>query len=737
MKYLFLILGLVTSIAGPLSSQEPAPDELRALRLSPEASRTMLLDGLLAEPFWLEAHVISDLRQQEPDEGAPASERTEIRIAYDDENLYVGVIAFDSEPDRIVGRMLQRDRIMEMRDFPRTPIFTGDDAVALIFDPFHDNRNGVVFATNPNGAELEALLTDEGAEFNIDWRAVWEVAAERIPDGWSAEFVIPFRTLRYPENGGDEPWGFNVYRTIRRKNEMVLWQSWSRDNGGFHRVSLAGHLTGMEGLPRPGINVEVKPYVLGGTRQELQDDGTLPRDKEVDIGLDLKSELRPGLVLDATINTDFAQVEVDDEQVNLTRFSLFFPEKRDFFLENAGIFEVGIPGNPLEPPPYQLFFSRRIGIGGEDDDEVIPIIGGARLTGRVGGQTVGFLNLVTDEKGDEPRTNYAVARMKRDVGQNNFVGWMVTDRRDATSSNTVAAADGSWWVKPTLNVRGFYTQSYTSGEGGDDNSYHVSVDYNTDFFGGAVSHLTVGPEAVADMGFITREDIRRTDVFFRLVPRPERWGLRTFTMFFSGSYISTVDGRMQDRQVATFINPDWESGDQIGLLLMKGRTVLDEDFDLADSIQVDPGEFGADMAMLFLNSAPHRAVVAGGNLRAQQFYGGTLKGAEANLSVSPTPQISMTVAHSLNRADMPNGEFTANVTSLRLGYAFSTKLTTNALVQYNSLDNSFSTNVRLNFIHRPGSDLFVVLTEERGEEDRLWDVTDRGLALKLTYLMRF
>ncbi len=737
MKYTVLILSLLTSIAGPLSAQEPAADELRALRLSPEASRSMLVDGLLSEPFWIDAHVISDLRQQEPDEGAPATERTEIRIAFDDENLYVGVIAFDSEPERIVGRILQRDKLMELEDFPRKPRFTGDDAIAILFDPFHDNRNGVVFATNPNGAEFEALLTDEGAEFNVDWRAVWEVAAKRIPDGWSAEFVIPFRTLRYPENGAGEPWGFNVYRTIRRKNEMVLWQSWSRDNEGFHRVSLAGHIVGLEGLPSPGINVEVKPYVLGGTRQELQDDGTLPRDNEVDIGLDLKSELRPGLVLDATINTDFAQVEVDDEQVNLTRFSLFSPEKRDFFLENAGIFEMGIPGNPLEPPPYQLFFSRRIGIGGEDDDEVIPILGGARLTGRVGGQTVGFLNLVTDEMGDEPRTNYAVARVKRDVGQNNFVGWMVTDRRDATSSNTVAAADGSWWVKPTLNLKGFFTRSFTSGEGGDDNSYHVSADYNTDFFSVSASHLMVGPEAEADMGFITREDIRRTDVFVRLAPRPGRWGLRTFTMFFSGNYVSTVDGRLQDRSVNSYLSPEFESGDNIGLLLTKGRTVLDEDFDLADSIRVDPGEFAADMAILFLRSSPHRAVVADASLRAQRFYGGTLKGGQATLSISPTPQISMAVTHSLNLADMPNGEFTANVTSLRLGYAFSTKLTTNALIQYNSLDNSFSTNVRLNFIHRPGSDFFVVLTEERGEEDRLWDLTDRGLALKLTYLMRF
>ena len=247
----------------------------------------------------------------------------------------------------------------------------------------------------------------------------------------------------------------------------------------------------------------------------------------------------------------------------------------------------------------------------------------------------------------------------------------------------------------------------------------------------------VGPEAVADMGFITREDIRRTDAYVRYAPRPGLWGGRRFTLYLGTNYISTVDGSLQDQSVSAYFGPEFESGDQIAILLSNGQTVLDEDFDLADSIRVDPGKFAADMAMLSFGSAPHRAVVGSMSVRTQRFYGGTLKGGQVKLAVSPTPQISMAVTHGLNRADMPNGEFTANVTSFRLGNAFSTKLTTNALIQYNSLDNSFSTNVRLNFIHRPGSDFFVVLTEERGEEDRLWDLTDRGLALKLTYLMRF
>lgn len=717
--------------ATPLAAQEDPNDRLKAIRLTPEQSETIKLDGILSEPFWETAAAITDLRQQEPEEGAPATEATEIRVVMDGSTLYVGIIARDREPDRIVSRVLQRDRVMEV-DHDGLQ-FTGDDAIAILFDPFHSSRNAFVFATNPNGAEFDALITDEGVEVNVDWRAIWEVAASKGPEGWSAEFAIPFRTLRYPENGDGEPWGFNVYRTIRRKNEMVLWQSWSRDNEGFPRVSRAGHLTGMADLPEPGLNIEVKPFVLGGTRQELSDDGRTPVEREGDFGLDLKSELRPGLVLDLTLNTDFAQVEVDDEQVNLTRFSLFYPEKRDFFLENSGVFEMGADGG-FGPPPYKLFFSRKIGIG---EDGPLPILGGARLTGRIAGQTVGFMNVVTGGSGEELRTNYSVARMKRDLGENNFLGWMVTDRRDRETNNTVAAVDGSFWLLPTLNAKGFFTRSSTSGAGGDGNAYSGTIEYESDFVGTSISHLTIDPEAQADVGFITRTDIRKTEADFRVSPRPGLWGVRVIDIRVDGSYISTTTGRMQDWEAGTFFKVDFDSGEGIGTKWGIGQTRLDEAFSVADSLPIDPGLYDIVEARVFLNTGRHRAIA--GNLRThwQSFYGGNLWEVEPSVTASPSPQVSLELAHKWNRVEVPSGSFTANVTSLRLGYAFSTKLTTNALVQYNSLNRDLSANLRLNFIHRPGSDLFIVLTERRGVEDELWDLSNRGLVAKLTYLVRF
>jgi hypothetical protein len=725
----FAFLILIVCTTSQLSAQSPRADEIQALKLTPDQSETVRVDGMLTEPFWEQASVISDLRQQEPDEGAPATEATEVRIAIDDRNIYVAVMAFDREPDRVVSRILARDRIMESEhEFQ----FAGDDAVAILFDTFHDSRNAFVFATNPNGAEFEALITDEGAEINVDWRAVWEVAAIRNGQGWSAEFAIPFRTLRYPEDGQGKPWGFNVYRTIRRKNETVLWQSWSRDNEGFQRVSRAGDLIGMEDLPRSGINVEVKPFVLGGTRQELDTLGQTPVKGDGDIGLDLKSEIVPGLVLDLTLNTDFAQVEVDDEQVNLTRFSLFYPEKRDFFLENAGVFDLSFRGG-FGPPPYQLFFSRRIGIGREGE---IPIIGGARLTGRVGGQTVGLMSVLTAESGDVPVTGHSVARIKRDIGENNFLGLMVTDRRDGDGSNTVAGVDGSFWLHPTLNLTGFYTRSFTSGEGGNDNAFSVTADYRTDLVSAMVQHLTVGPEARADLGFITRTDIRQTRGEFSLSPRPGRWGIRVIETSVEGEYISTTGGRMQDWRASFALDPEFESGDSFRAMFDLGETQLDEAFLLADSIPIETGRYDARAIRLFANSARHRAVVA--HLRGgwEHFFGGTLWTLEPSVELSPSAQVSLQLTHGWNHADVPNGELTTNVTSLRFGYAFSTKLTTNALLQYNSLEKSVSANLRLDFIHRPGSDLFVVLTEGHGVNGELWDLSNRGFVVKLTYLAR-
>jgi hypothetical protein len=317
-------------------------------------------------------------RQRDPREGEPATEATEVRVVYDEDALCVGILARDREPEKVIARILERDRVME-QGLDNAARFAGDDVVAFTLDPFHDHRNAFFFATNPNGAEFDALVTDESPTLNVDWRTVWRVAARRTADGWSAEFAIPFRSLRYPATDGEQVWGFDVERIVRRRNEDTLWSAWSRAEGGLSRVSRAGHLVGLTGLPRRRFNVEVKPFGLGGATRTGTEGGATVSEAEWRLGADLKWEVKPGLVLDATAQPDFSQVEADDQVVNLTRFELFFPEKRDFFLENAGIFDFGTRGS-FETPPFLMFFSRRIGILGDDE---VPVLGGLRLLARL------------------------------------------------------------------------------------------------------------------------------------------------------------------------------------------------------------------------------------------------------------------------------------------------------------------------------------------------------------------
>jgi len=730
----FLVAALLCSMMPGVSGAQVTGDSVRAYHLPPQDGNVIRVDGLLSEDAWSRASVMGDFRQREPQEGGPATERTEVRIVYDDDALYIGIMAYDSDPDRVVARILQRDKLLQVEGFSGKLQFAGDDAVAVLLDPFHDHRNAVVFATNPNGAEFEALLTDEGSEVNLDWRGVWEVAGTRHPQGWSAEMAIPWRTLRYPDGALDQPWGINVFRVIRRKNEETLWRSWGREGEGFERVSRAGHLTGLADLPRAGLNLEAKPFLLGGRRQEANDAGVLVAEGTREVGLDLKTELRPGLVLDVTVNTDFAQVEVDDEQVNLTRFDLFVPEKRDFFLENSGVFEFGVPGNAYEPPPFLMLFSRRIGI--DEDEGEVPILAGTRLTGRVGSQTVGFLDIVTDSAYGLPRENFSAARIKRDVGESNYVGAMVTDRRGGGAWSTAAGVDGQFVLGGAWVVDGFAASTFASGSEATGHAYRAGVNYQGERWGVIASHLVVSDSARAAAGFITRDGVRWSDLYGRRRWRPTALGLRRIDMWFGGRVVTAMDGRMEDWQAGPGFNPVWESGDEIAFFLNAAEVDIDEGVDLLDSLWVDPGRYRNDHIGWIASTARSRWVYVESMGMFSNYYGGTLGSVGGTLNVAPSPQVALALGYTWNAVDVPSGSLSADIASMRLSYSFSTRLTTNLLAQYNRLDGTVSTNLRLNFIHRPGSDLYLVFTEGRGDDTRLWNVRDRGAVMKITYLMR-
>jgi hypothetical protein len=720
------VLAATVLLALAFGEGEPSVTALRV-------GEPVRVDGLLDDPAWSLAEAASGLRQREPREGDAASEDTEVRVLYDDTTLYVGVAARDREPDEVIARLLQRDRIVQ-GGLDNQARWAGDDGVAILLDPFHDHRNAVVFATNPNGAEFDALVTDESAAYNVDWRGVWRVAARRTAEGWSAEFAIPFRSLRYPNADGSAPWGFNLERMIRRKNEQALWSGWSRAEGGLHRVSRAGHLLGLAGLPRSRLNLEAKPYGLVGASRERQDDGTVPRDTSVSVGGDVKWEVRSGLVLDGTVNPDFAQVESDDEVVNLTRFDLFLPEKREFFLENAGVFELGTRGF-FEPPPFLLFFSRQIGI--KEDEGEVPVLGGVRLSGRAGRQTVGFLSILQDAAFGDARTAFSALRVKRDVGARGFVGAMLTDRRTREGAETDGGIDFSLWPSRRLNVTGFAALTSAAFGREADGAYRLGAEYRTGRLFAQGQHLVVGPDAETGMGFVTRTDIRRSDGFAAWTFRPRRHGVREAEVFAGGAWITRTTGEEQDGEVFVGGGLVWESGDRVSSFYTRGFTQLDEAFDLADRVPVPVGRYDLRRLMVFADSSPGRPVGLSlvGSL-ADEWDGG-VSSLQANLRVAGGAHLEAGPTWTVSHADLPGGAFTAHVVGLRLGWAFSTRLFARAYVQYNSLEQKWITNLRLNFIHRPGSDLYVVFNDDQGEEGAPGRLVSRGFAVKGTWLVRF
>jgi len=697
-----------------------------AHRIGPGAAPGMRLDGRLDEAFWRDAVPLGSFRQREPREGEPATEETEVRIAYDADNLLLAVDARDTHPAGPVARILERDRLL-VPGMPSGLDYAGDDVVVIVLDPSHDHRNAVILATNPNGAEFDALVTDEGREINTSWRGNWQVAARRTATGWSAEFRIPFRTLR--ATGTDGVWGLNVARLIRRENEEVLWTGWRRGTEGLLRISAAGHLTGVTEVPRQGLDLEVKPFVLGSGDAERPEEGGTVRSQGAEIGLDLKYEVRPGLVLDGTLNTDFAQAEVDDEQVNLTRFDLFLPEKREFFLENAGIFEFGqqVTGTS---PAFLMFFSRRIGVA---DSGAVPVRSGLRLTGRAGRQTLGLLNVLTRGAWDEPASDFSVARVKRDVGSTGYVGAMLTDRRWNGGHNTAGGADFSLWPSRNLNIQGLAVRTETSGPGGDDGAYGLRVNYRTSRVDLDIGHLSIGPDVEARSGFVRRTDVRQTAGYGYWLLRPGLPQVRTVTLGAHGTHVVRSDGELVDWDAGSWVQVNSNAGDMLVLYHSRSFTLLDEAFDLADSVPVPVGGYRNTISNLYVATSTARPVATNGYLSKQRFFGGRMASVGAELRLALGSHVSLIAAWDRNDADLPGGSFVADVTRLRMSYAVTTRLFANALVQYNSLERRASANLRLHWMYRPGSDVFVVLNEERGSDISAWAFASRGLRLKVTY----
>ena len=457
------IAGVLAALATPpiAGLQDGAPGDERPTMAATRVEQGPTIDGDLSDRAWQQSEVGGNFIQHEPLDGVPATEQTEVRVVFTDSTLYFGITAFDANPDAIIAKEMERDsRIFQ------------DDSLLLLLDTFHDRRNAYAFETNLNGARTDTLVTDEGRDLNLEWDGIWSVASRRTALGWAAEIAIPISTLRFDPRA--LAWGFNVQRYIAHKREMTHWSGLPREVSTLgqvgsqvqpvHRVSMAGELTGLTGISQ-SAQLQIKPFVVGN----LSEDPRLDLDpiSDGDAGLDLKWGVSRSLALDLTYNTDFAEVEVDQLQTNLTRFSLYFPEKRDFFLENAGIFDFGPPHREFfRPPVLKAFFSRRVGL---NEGRQVPINWGARLTGRLGGWNLGVLRVTTAgiEQDDEtlPAKAFTVARLKRNLGRRSTIGAIVTEAApENEDANRVVGLDFDYKPTAKLSLGGFWTGSGLSEE---------------------------------------------------------------------------------------------------------------------------------------------------------------------------------------------------------------------------------------------------------------------------------
>ncbi len=683
---------------------------IRAVRLT----EPLIIDGLLKDPIYSQVPAIGDFVQQEPHEGEPATEKTELWIFFDATNIYFAVHCLDDQPDRIIANEMRRDS---------NNIFQNDN-VQLIIDTFYDRRSGVLFQTNALGALSDQEVSDE-RNFNRDWNTVWDVKGARTDDGWSAEFVIPFKSLRYKASG-PQTWGFNIQRRIPWKNERSYLSGVPASYGGrgIYKLSSAATLVGLE-VPPQGRNLEIKPYGISAVTTNRQAKPAVSNDLTGDAGVDLKYGLTKGLTADVTYNTDFAQVEEDEQQVNLTRFSLFFPEKRDFFLEGQGIFGFG--------PPIRENQS----FGGA------PILAGGRVTGRAGRNTVGLLNIETksSERAGAAATNFSVVRVRRDILRRSAIGLIGTHRTPglaAHDSNQVVGVDAALAFYENVTLNSYYARSRTPGRRGDDSSYMAQFAYAADRYGMNVEHLTVGDAFNPEIGFLRRESFRRNYAQGRFSPRPRSSPtVRKVSAEGSIDYITDLSGRLESREAQASTRVEFNGGGFWSTDYTRNYERLKAPFEISKGVVILPGGYSFHDIRSDYYLGPQR--VSGRFFGSRgTFYGGTRSEVGFNGRVDMTSQFSLEPRVTLDWIDLPVGRFTTRLAGSRVNFTMTTRMAFSALVQYNSSNAALSSNLRFRWEYQPGSDLFVVYSDGRDTTSpRFPTLQNRAFVVKMTRLFRF
>ncbi len=712
---LFLTSALSAALpAGAVNRAAVAPSDpptARAVRIE----KPPVVDGdVLGDPAWSAIEPLTDFWQTAPVEGAPASESTEVRVAYTQDALFLGVVCHDSDPAGIVVNGSRRDSPLEETD-----------AFQVILDTYRDRQNGFVFGTNPTGLEYDGQVTNEGrgsgsaapggaggslTGFNGNWDAAWTVKTKTGDFGWSAEFAIPFRTLRYGRGNGRE-WGLNFQRNLRRRNEQVYWAPLPRQYNLWN-VSRAGALAGIE--PPPQRNLKVSPYGLG----ESKSNPALGRGQQTNTsaGGDLKWSVTPSLALDATVNTDFAQVEVDEQQVNLDRFNLFYPEKRPFFLENAGLFTMGSPGE------VDLFFSRRIGIG--PSGEVVPIGGGARLSGKLAGFNVGLLDMQTRGVGREvPANNFVVARVSRELPNRSRVGAIFVNRAGTGSRapegdpNRTYGADARWGIGRYGAIEGYAAKTDTPGLRGRDYAWSAGASLSAPAWELSAKYTEVGEHFNPEVGFLARTDYRKPEgvVLYRHRVR-DFAGLLEVRPHVSYRGYWKPDGFQESGFLHVDNHLEWKSGWELHTGVNFTREGVLGPFEIYPGVVVAPGSYDHREAMLVGITNQGAPLSLEARVTAGGFFGGSRVSSRGIVRSRIGEALSAALDYTRNDVSLPNGRFLANLLRLRLSYSFTPRLYVQALVQRNDVVDAWSTNLRFGWLQDANTGLFLVYNENRDSE---------------------
>jgi hypothetical protein len=708
-------LGFLESHVSRVHAQD-APPAVQAHRLL--ENETIVIDGAPDEAAWRVAAPATDFRQRDPENGAPATERTEVRVVFDEHRIVLGITCFDSAPERLLGNQLQRDQPFE-----------ADDRFMFSLDPFDDGRSGYFFEINPSGAMGDGLITgptgggDFGGEMNRSWDGIWLARVRRSAIGWTAEVEIPFKTINF--DPGAAAWGANFQRTVKRKNEESLWTGWLRDEG-LTRMTNAGRLAGLRGISQ-GIGLDLRPYVLGAGGN-APGRGLPDPSGDFDIGLDAFYNVTPSLKANFTVNTDFAETEVDERRTNLTRFPLFFEEKREFFLDGANFFEF--PGGDESP-----FFSRRIGL---NDGAQQPILYGAKLIGQIGKHDVGALQISTSEQelaGGDPLTlggeDFTVARVRRRFGSQSSLGALYTrratrdsivdDRHTAGADLTLATPDfiggttldsGAWFVRTTKPRLGFEDGDPPPGGGSDSYGLHASV--SRDPYRAELSFREVQPAYNPAVGFTPRRNVRQWNPEVEWAPRLASHPLiRGFQIGAEADINLDLQNEPVDRNVElTPIQVEFHSGDSLEFQLFSQSENLDEDFEISDGVVLPAGGSYDWLRYQFTyDAAEQRAISGRAELSWGPFWDGDRRELSLDLNIRPRPGILVQLASEHNDVDLPAGSFETQLWQADVRTQFSPWISLSNNIQYDSDSGQVGWQLRFRWIQRPGNDTFFIWTQ--------------------------